>query len=133
MVIDDLYPVRNQFLSKCSDIPHGKSRVSLFRRPKFRFDPDVYLLISAFEPAPAPSAQRFWLLDFSQAQNRAVKPARGGFAILRSSQLNVIESFDQSIFPDNILRDPNRIPPERSSLFLPQKFSACCRSSLVLA
>jgi hypothetical protein len=117
IVIDDLHRVRNQCLAERNKIPHGKSRVRLFRRPKIRLDSDVYLLIPALEPAPAASAQRFWLFDFSQAQNRAVKSARGGFAILRSRQLNVVESYVQSIFLDNIFRDPNRIPPAGSLIF----------------
>lgn len=68
--------------------------MSFFRGTEIRFDANVELLSAALEPAAATGAERFRLLNFGQAEERAVKFAGGGFATLRGGNLQMIELGD---------------------------------------
>lgn len=91
------YGVGDQRLAQLVEPSDRESRVGLLGWPKGGFDTDVELLIAALEPAAAASAERSGLLDFSQAENRAVEFASGEFAALRSGYLDVVDAHDQTI------------------------------------
>jgi hypothetical protein len=91
-IVGGLYSVGDQRLADLIEIADGESGVGLFRGAKIGFDSDVDLLITALEPAPASGSQGSRLFDFTQAQNRAVEFASGGFATRWSCQLDVVDA-----------------------------------------
>jgi hypothetical protein len=73
------------------EVGYDEGGMSFLCRAKIRFYADVELLGAALELTAAPGAERHGLLDFGQAEERAVKIASGGFTTLRSGDLQMIE------------------------------------------
>jgi hypothetical protein len=99
VVVGYFYGLGDQRLAQLVEIGDRESRVGLLGWLKGGFDADVELLIAALEPAATASAERSGLFDFSQAENRPVEFASGGFAVLRSGYLDVVDAHDQTIHP----------------------------------
>jgi hypothetical protein len=57
----------------------------------------VKLLGAALKPASAARAKRLWFFDLLEAKERAIEFASGGFAALRSGDLDVIDPGDARI------------------------------------
>jgi hypothetical protein len=85
--------------AKFGEISDRERWMRLFRGAKIGFDADVELLIAALKPAATTGAERSWLFDFSQAENRAIKFASRGLATLWRSQLDVVDASDQRVPP----------------------------------
>jgi hypothetical protein len=92
VVIRGSHGVGDQRLAELGEIGDGESGVRLFRGTKITFHADVDLLVATLEPATASGAERSRLVDFTQAQKRAVEFASSGFAALRSGQLDVVDA-----------------------------------------
>ena len=91
VVVGDLDAASEQDLAEFVDVGCHEGGVSFFRRAKICFYSDVELLSTALEPAAAAGPERFRLLNFGQAEERAVKFAGSGFTALGSGYLQMIE------------------------------------------
>jgi len=96
-VVGDFDASREKNLAQLVEAGGGEGGVSFFGGAEIFFDADVDLLSVAFEPTAAAGAQRFRLLNFPQAQERAVEIPGGGFAALRGGNLQVIEMCDSRL------------------------------------
>lgn len=86
--------VGEKSLAQFVEVSGGECGVSFFGGAEILFDANVELLAAALIPAAAPSTKRFGLLDFSQAQEIAIKIAGSGFAAFGGGDLEVIEMCD---------------------------------------
>jgi hypothetical protein len=96
VVVSNLDAANEQGLAQFVEVGYDEGGMSFSGGEEMFFDADVELLRTALEPAAAARAERLGLLDFGQAEERAIKFAGGGFATLRSGDLKVIEVCDTS-------------------------------------
>jgi hypothetical protein len=96
VVVGNLNAASEQSAAQLVEVSDNKSGMSFPGGVKLPFDADVELLRAALEPAAATGAERLGLFNFGQAEERAIKFASGGFATLRSGDLQVIEMGDVS-------------------------------------
>jgi hypothetical protein len=97
VVVGDLDAASEESLAELIEIGSHESGMSFFGGVEVLFDADVKLLGAALKPASAARAKRLWFFDLLEAKERAIEFASGGFAALRSGDLDVIDPGDARI------------------------------------
>ncbi len=94
VVVGDLNAGSKQSVAQLVEILGDKRGVGFLGGAEVALDADVQLLGAALKPAASARAERRWLFDFREAEERAVEFAGGGLASLGSGNLNVVQARD---------------------------------------